>query len=1024
MAMKLNFPFLLIFIFFSSAPAKPTYGFTNETDYQALLAMKDQITDDPLHALTSWNNSIPFCDWPGVTCSQKHERVIALNLSSLQLKGSLSSQVGNLSFLRTLRLDGNGFHGTLTEDIGRLFRLQTLSLVNNSFEGELPKNLSRCVDLSTINLWGNNFSGTIPDTLSHLPKLTHIGLSTNQLTRKIPPSLGNLSSLRRLYAARNLLEGSIPQELGQLSILTFLQLSVNKLSGPIPTSLYNISSMILFSVALNNLSGVLPSDLFLTLPKLQGFYVGGNQFSGPIPNSISNATELVQINGVLNSFSGSIPPKLGGLQNLQLLSFGGNFLGTEKGDDLRFLRSLSNCTSLMFVRLPLNHLKGMLPDSLANFSTTFTSLRLDQNLVHGSIPFGVGNLVNLELLSLSENELTGNIPLSIGALYNLQVLWLSHNNISGIIPFTLGNASSLNRLILRDNMLEGSIPASIGNCNHLNELDLSRNNLTGSVPGQVFGLPSLSIGLSLAGNALTGPMPLQVGEMVNLMALDVSENSMSGAIPITLGNCLVLEFLILKGNQFSGAIPSSFKNLKGIQVVDLSGNNLSGPIPEFFAELRLIRNLNLSLNMLAGEVPKGGIFRNLSAISVEGNNKLCGGIQELQLPPCDIENQKNLRKYSNLKKVLAISITFSIFIGLACTSIVLLRAQKSRKETTSSANLKNQYVKLSYSELFKATDGFSLANLIGQGSFGAVFKGKLTNNQTVAVKVIKLQERIAKKSLLAEYEASRSVRHRNLVKIITSCSSIDFQGNDFEALVFEFMPNGSLDKWLHPTGDWIKLNMVQRLDIAIDVAAALDYLHHQCHAPIAHCDLKPSNVLLDDDLRAHVSDFGLAKFLLSRASQMQTSSIGIRGTVGYVAPEYGLSEAVSTQGDVYSYGILLLELFTGKRPTESMFVDNFNLHEFVKMALPDRFMQVIDPSLNLEEERELDDNGRQTDKTNSISTCLATILRIGVICSAASPGERMDIGDVVTELHKAKTFLLGREVVPCNKVRNRESIVV
>lgn len=203
-------------------------------------------------------------------------------------------------------------------------------------------------------------------------------------------------------------------------------------------------------------------------------------------------------------------------------------------------------------------------------------------------------------------------------------------------------------------------------------------------------------------------------------------------------------------------------------------------------------------------------------------------------------------------------------------------------------------MELSYGELFKATDGFSSANLIGEGSFGAVYRGILDSDQekSVAIKVFNLQERGANKSFLAECEALKNIRHRNLVKIISCCSSINFKGDDFKALVYEFMPNGSLESWLHPNSlelhESRKLNLLQRLNIAIDVGAALDYLHHHCHAPIIHCDLKPSNILLDNDLTAHVSDFGLARLLSSAtattSSQSQTSSQVIRGTLGYVAP--------------------------------------------------------------------------------------------------------------------------------------------
>ncbi|KAI6698253.1 hypothetical protein NL676_018372 [Syzygium grande] len=342
--------------------------------------------------------------------------------------------------------------------------------------------------------------------------------------------------------------------------------------------------------------------------------------------------------------------------------------GTEEGNDLTFLDSLSNCTNLRQVFVPLNHLKGVIPDSLGNFSTTLTTLWLDRNLLHGSIPSHIVNLVNLEILSLFENKLSGSIPQSIGELSNLQVLRLDHNILSGIIPSTIGNATSLNILLLSDNMLEGSIPDSIGNFTSLKELDLSRNNLAGALPDQVWGLTSLSKGLSLAGNALTGPIPSQVGEMVNLVELDVSDNSLSGEIPTTLGNCLVLQFLRLEGNHFNGVIPLSLKNLKGIEVLDLSRNNLSGQIPEFFLELPFIQNLNLSFNMFDGEVPRG-TSGNLSAISVEGNNKLCGGFLELHLPPC--RNPKNQRGFPPLKTILTVSIPL-LALAFASVSVILL----------------------------------------------------------------------------------------------------------------------------------------------------------------------------------------------------------------------------------------------------------------------------------------------------------------------------------------------------------------
>uniref|UniRef100_A0A5B7BBX5 non-specific serine/threonine protein kinase n=1 Tax=Davidia involucrata TaxID=16924 RepID=A0A5B7BBX5_DAVIN len=287
--------------------------------------------------------------------------------------------------------------------------------------------------------------------------------------------------------------------------------------------------------------------------------------------------------------------------------------------------------------------------------------------------------------------------------------------------------------------------------------------------------------------------------------------------------------------------------------------------------------------------------------------------------------------------------------------------------------------------------------------------------------VLNLLRHGASKSFIAECEALKNIRHRNLVKVLTACSSVDYQGNDFKALVYEFMVNGSLEEWLHPNlsehlahEEPRKLNLLQRLSIALDVACALDYLHHHCQNPVVHCDLKPSNVLLDNEMIGHVGDFGLARFL-PKASQNfstnQTSSLGLRGSIGYVAPEYGMGSEVSAYGDVYSFGVLLLEMFTGKRPTDDMFKDGFNLHNFAKVALPERVAEITDPTLLLEREEEETSTNNTRNQTSmrshNIQECLISIFGIGVACSAESARERVNITDVAAELHSIRDNLLG-----------------
>ncbi|CAL5431497.1 unnamed protein product [Camellia sinensis] len=874
----------------------------NETDRVALVAFKAAIDQDPFGALTSWNHSLHHCQWNGILCSRRHpDRVIGLTLKSQGLVGSLSPHVGNLSFLKSIVLQNNSFHGPIPHEMGRLFRLQTIEFSTNSFGGGIPNDLSRCSKLEWLNLNYNNLTGNIQ-------------LST------IPPSIGNLSSLSNLSFVDCNLHGEIPGVIAELPGLRFVQLSGNSLSGKLPFGLYNISTINMLSLANNQLEGDIPPHIGSTLANLKFLSLSSNLFTGTIPTSLSNASGLELISLSTNYLSGTMPRDLGKLLGLQTIIISENWLQ----EDVTFISSLTNCTSLKFIEASSNLLRGSLPDSVANLSTHLSFINLQINEIHGSIPSGIGNLLNLTVLVMTTNYLTGPIPSSIGTLHKLQVLMLNQNKFTEL-PSSLGNLTLLNTLNLAENNIHGSIPPSLGNCHSLLELDLYKNNLNGSIPPEIMSLSSISTFLMLDHNALTGSLPLEVGSLKNLANMGLSYNRLSGPIPNTLSNCLSLEWLQLEANSFEGEIPQSLSMLRGLRWLDLSCNNLSGLIPSYLGELQLDM-LNLSFNRLHGQVPLQGVFQNGSTISIVGNNELCGGIAELDLPPCP-SSKSSKNKLSHRMKVILL--------------VVLL----------------------------KATIGFSEANLIGVGSYASVYKGILDQGEmVVAVKVLNLQTRGASRSFMIECKALRAIRHRNLLKILSVCSSVDFHGNEFKALVYEFMANGNLGNWLHQVG----------------------YLHCGCESTIIHGDLKPSNVLLDDEMTAHIGDFGLAKVISTVSSDMaqgQSNSVAIRGTIGYVAPEYGMGDMASTLGDVYSFGILLLEIFTGKRPTGAMFKDHLNLHNFVKNALLDRVMEIVDPYIPLEH------NTRSW-----IKDCMVSIMTIGVACSMESPVNLMELGSVISEL--------------------------
>ncbi|XP_058210582.1 probable LRR receptor-like serine/threonine-protein kinase At3g47570 isoform X2 [Rhododendron vialii] len=978
----------------------------NETDFHALLALKSNILLEYQQALRSWNGSLHFCHWDGVQCSRQHERVTAIDLTSRGLVGSLSPYIGNLSFLRELSLGNNTFTGAIPTELGSLFRLEKLSLTFNGFEGKIPTSLSRCSNLKYLSLTENKLVGEFPKELgSSMPRLVTLYFSKNNLTGGIPPSFGNLTSLLNLSASFNPLGGSIPNDLGRLKNLRHLWLGHTEISGTIPPSLYNLSLLESLSVSYNRLQGSLPQTFGFMFPHMQILQLNRNQFNGPLPLSISNSSKLLQLMLGFNNFNGKVTNDFGSLTNLREITLDMNNFEAKGSNGLAFLSSLTNCSNLRVVSMGKCQFGGVLPDSVGNLSLSLFWLLLGGNKLHGSIPSTIGNLVNLEHLGLNENLFTGPIPDSVGYLHKLRRLIFSTNTISGKIPDSIGNLSFLNQLYLWENRLEGAIPASLGNCRNLLTVALTDNNLSGTIPRQLLMVSSLSIGLYLNRNRLSGSLPLEVGNLKNLVLIDISENGLSGEIPQSLGSCSSLENLYMQHNFFQGSIPSSMESLRGIQNLDLSGNNLSGQIPIFLGTFTL-KSLNLSFNNFEGELPMKGVFTNASAISVAGNYRLCGGISALRLPQCITKKSRNTKF---LSWTLGIAVA-TILVGVTVVSSFVIRSFKKKRKTKPTVSLlKDPFLKVSYGELLKATEGFSSANLLGFGSFGHVYKGIIEQNRelVVAVKVLDLQTRGATKSFMAECEALRNIRHRNLVSIITSCSSTDFQGNEFKALVYEFMPNGSLDNWLHPIPssnchagrEFVGLNLLQRIDIAIDVACALDYLHHHCGRPIIHCDLKPGNILLDGDMVAHVGDFGLARFRAEFTTPSTSSSTAIRGTIGYAAPEYGLGSEMSISGDIYSYGILLLEMISRKRPTDIMFEGDLNLHNFTRIALPQRVMEIVDPML-LTEER----NG------SKMMEYLISVIEIGLACSTEFPKDRMSIDVVLRELHLVKNNILKTDM--------------
>uniref|UniRef100_M1BVE3 non-specific serine/threonine protein kinase n=1 Tax=Solanum tuberosum TaxID=4113 RepID=M1BVE3_SOLTU len=268
-----------------------------------------------------------------------------------------------------------------------------------------------------------------------------------------------------------------------------------------------------------------------------------------------------------------------------------------------------------------------------------------------------------------------------------------------------------------------------------------------------------------------------------------------------------------------------------------------------------------------------------------------------------------------------------------------------------------------------------------------VYKGILKDGIIFAAKVFNVQLEGAFKSFDTECEILRNLRHRNLTKVITSCSNLDFK-----ALVLEYMPNGTLDKWLYSHN--LFLNLLQRLDIMIDVASAMDYLHNGYSTPVVHCDLQPSNVLLDQEMVAHVSDFGIAKMLGAGEAFVQTRTIA---TIGYIAPEYGQDGVVSTGCDVYSFGILMMETFTRTRPSDEIFTGDLSIQRWISDSFPGEIHKVVDSNLVQPGDEQID----------AKMHCLFSIVELALNCTIVRPDARISMKDALSTLKKMRLQLVS-----------------
>ncbi|XP_042039877.1 receptor kinase-like protein Xa21 [Salvia splendens] len=911
-------------------------------------------------------------------------RVTAINLRNMGFEGTIAKEIGNLTFLRFVDMSNNSISGPIPAEVGNLRqlrvlnmesnqltegipqslgllrKLQGLNLSNNNLIGVTPISLSGCVELRKLDLSHNNLSGYVPAGFWNWSQLEELSLSRNYLTGTVPASIGNLSNLEVFDISRNSFYGTVVSELGQLSSLRILNLQANNLSDEVPQAIFNISMLRFLSLRENNLSGSLPFSIDKGLPNIEHILIGNierrfnlraNQFYGKIPNSVSNLSKLITLDLSDNSFT-HIPIDLGSLHQLQKLNLQANQLMNNLSDPGQdFLSSLVACKNLKSIQISFNPITGVLPKSLgsSNLSTSLETLKAFSCRLSYPIPDEIGNLSNLWWLDLGYNHLTGAIPSTLGQLRSLRNLRICGNRFHGSISPVLCNFKHLYSLNVAINSLSGQLPSCFVNLSSLREVYMSDNEFNGSIASIPWFLKNVS-------------------NVKNLVALDLSRNQLSGEIPNTISQLENLVRLSLSSNKLKGPILESLTVLKDLQYLDLSHNNLSGLIPKSLEALSHLHYFDVSFNELSGEIPDRGCFVNFTSDFFIGNNGLCGS------PRFEVKKCQSL---STRKSLSYLSFFIVLVIGLI---FVLMWKFSARKPSPLSDEVgQDMFRGISHQAIVCATDNFDDRNLIGKGGIGSVYMGRFSDKNVYAIKVYDLDVQDALRSFHTECRIFGKVRHRNIVKIIGCCSQIDFM-----ALVMEYMPNGDLEHWLYSSS--CSLGLFTRLRIMTEVACAIQYLHECSTVPIVHCDLNPKNIFLGEDLVVHVGDFGISKFLSEEERMLRSRTLG---TVGYVAPEYGSQGLITTTVDIYSYGVLLMEMLSRRKPTDEMFSGELSLRRWISEAFPNSVLQILDNEML----DKVDEEARVV-----FRPFLTSAIELALECTADLPEERPSITYVLNRI--------------------------
>ncbi|XP_062231660.1 probable LRR receptor-like serine/threonine-protein kinase IRK [Phragmites australis] len=844
----------------------------------------------------------------------------------------------------------------------RTSRVAALDLTAASLSGRLPRSALLRIDaLVSLSLPGNNLSGPLPDALP--PRIRSLDLSGNALSGGIPAYLASCASLVSLNLSRNRLSGPVPDGIWSLPSLRSVDLSGNLLSGSVPGGFPRSSSLRVVDLSRNLLEGEIPAD-------------------------VGEAGLLKSLDVGHNLFTGGLPESLRGLSELSFLGAGGNALSGE------LPAWIEEMTALKRLDLSDNHFAGTIPDGISGCKN-LVEVDLSGNALTGELPWWLFGLA-LQRVSVAGNALSGWVKVPGDPATALQILDLSGNAFTGAIPPEISTLARLQYLNLSSNSMSGQLPASIGRMLLLEVLDVSANQLDGRVPPEIGGTVALRK-LLMGRNSLTGGIPAQIGTCSSLITLDLSHNKLTGPIPMTMGNLTSLQMVDLSENMLNGTLPMELSNLASLSVFNVSHNLLSG---------------NLPISYFFDSIPYSFISDNAGLCSSQ-NNSCNGGMPKpivfnpnsssdplSEVAPSSPSNQHHKKMILSISTLIAIVGGVVIVIGVVTITVLNLRARATASLSALPTALPDDYHSQSTqspeneaksgklvmfgrgSSDFSA-DGHALLNRdceLGRGGFGTVYRAVLRDGQPVAIKKLTVSSLVkSEDDFKQQVKLLSKVRHHNIVTLRGF-----YWTSSLQLLIYEFVPGGSLHQHLHECSEESSFSWMERSDIIIGVARGLVHLHRH---GIIHYNLKSSNVLLDTNGEPRVGDYGLVNLLPMLDRYVLSSKI--QSALGYMAPEFTCRTVkVTEKCDVYSFGVLVLEILTGRRPVEYLEDDVIVLSDLVRGTLDEgRLEDCMDPRLSGEFSMEE----------------ATLIIKLGLVCTSQVPSQRPDMAEVVAMLEMVRS---------------------